>query len=888
MKISKIDKILNYIENNYEIELNFETLFYKLDKFYNKNKQDTKTLGKYHTPILLFDQLCHKFDIIKRIQFDENTKILDFCCGTGNLYFVLLDLLNNIHINMNIILYNIHLIDIDEFALKILKIKLYCWIKINNLEINVIDLYENIKCYDCLLEISDDTKYDFIITNPPFVNLKSNKEYKTKLRNLDYYKYSLKQCMNTYTISIERMIRILNKNGNIIIICPKQILTNKTNTCIRDFILTKCCINNIVNIDQKNRIFIDAKIDICIIDLTKNNLNKQFHYLTCNYKNNELVVLSDNIIIQDKLKILNNNIVNVTEIDMRIIESVRIFKKIKDFKQITNRRGNIDLTQNKKYISNEVSKYPLVRGRNISNLSTIDEYISEEIIHNKKINIKDQKLVSNQISNSTILKRINYRIVPKNYVISNSCNYILVENQIQTLQFILNSLITNYYFNIFSGNNHISNHEIDNLYIPDIFQNNININSNFTQYEIERKICNLYNFDEDLIQYLFNHYKIQKPPIITNHIFSKMSDMEQKMAKYISIGGNWKNIPENNTESKRLNTIRKTGGRTTLYGRLHYDKPSYTITTHFHRFPNGTNLHPTKNRTLTIREAALLQSFPINYKFSVKKNVAITQIGNAVPPLLAYHIGKHLFKHIKNKKTLDLFAGVGGMATGLIKCGYNVILSNEYDKKIANESNINHPSVKHILGDICDKDIKKQIIDYGNSNEIGLIVGGPPCQGMSGSGKRKVDDKRNKLYLEYFKVIEEIKPEAFVMENVVGLLSMKKENGTKIIDHIKEIVNELGYQISIWKLHAINYGIPQKRVRVFVIGHKEKTFELPSPLFGEKGSGLPYYTTVGDAIKFLEHTDETFECFINKNKFSKYNLYLNGDITFEEFYRQLS
>ena len=159
MKISKIDKILNYIENNYEIELNFETLFYKLDKFYNKNKQDTKTLGKYHTPILLFDQLCHKFDIIKRIQFDENTKILDFCCGTGNLYFVLLDLLNNIHINMNIILYNIHLIDIDEFALKILKIKLYCWIKINNLEINVIDLYENIKCYDCLLEISDGKEF---------------------------------------------------------------------------------------------------------------------------------------------------------------------------------------------------------------------------------------------------------------------------------------------------------------------------------------------------------------------------------------------------------------------------------------------------------------------------------------------------------------------------------------------------------------------------------------------------------------------------------------------------------------------------------------------------------------------------------------------------------
>jgi len=893
MNLSKlnIESLLNNIENGIDLntQINFETLFYDLDKFYNKNKQNTKQFGKYYTPTCLFNQLCNQFDIINRIRFNKTIKILDFCCGTGNLYFSFLDLLKNNDINIKTILPNINLIDIDEFALKILKIKLYCWININNIEIDIITLYKNIECYDCLLEINNNICYDLIISNPPFVNLKSNKEYKTKLKNLNYYKYSLTKSMNTYVISIERMIRILNKNGNIIIICPTQLLTNKTNSPIRDFILTKCSIHNIVKLSQKNKIFVDAKIDICILDLTKNNFNTQFHYLTCTYKNNQLCILSDNIINQDKLKILNNNIVDIKLIDIQIIESLQKFRQLKDCKQIINRRGNIDLTQNKKDITNQVSNYPLVRGRNISNLSHINEYISKETVLAKKINVENIKLVSNQISNSTLLKRLNYRIIPNNYIISNSCNYILIaKNHIQTLQLILNSLVINYYFNIFSGNNHISNHEINNLYIPDIFKNNIKININLTEYEIEREICNLYNLDENLIQYLFNYYKIQKPQIITNHIFSKMSDMEQRMAKHIPIGGNWKNIPETITESKRLNTIRKTGGRTTLYGRLSYNKPSYTITTHFHRFPNGSNLHPKKNRTLTIREAAILQSFPLKYKFSNKKNVAITQIGNAVPPLLAYHIGNHLFDHIKNKNTLDLFAGVGGMSTGLIKSGYNVILSNEYDKNIANETNINHPYIKHILGDICDKNIKKQIIDYANSNKIGLIVGGPPCQAMSGAGKRKVDDKRNKLYIEYFKIIEELKPEAFIMENVTGLLSMKKEDGTKIIDHIKEIVNKLGYKISIWKLHAIHYGVPQKRVRIFVIGHKNKVFEPPKPLFGENDSGLPYYTTVGDAIKFLEYSNETFECFINKNKFSKYNLYLNGDITFEEFYRQLS
>ena len=105
-----------------------------------------------------------------------------------------------------------------------------------------------------------------------------------------------------------------------------------------------------------------------------------------------------------------------------------------------------------------------------------------------------------------------------------------------------------------------------------------------------------------------------------------MSKLEESMSKHIKPGGNWKDIPLSINSSKRLNKIRETGGRTTLYGRLHYNKPGYTITTQFMRLPNSSNLHPKNERMITIREASIIQSFPLDFKFSNNKGVAITQI----------------------------------------------------------------------------------------------------------------------------------------------------------------------------------------------------------------------------------------------------------------------
>ena len=142
------------------------------------------------------------------------------------------------------------------------------------------------------------------------------------------------------------------------------------------------------------------------------------------------------------------------------------------------------------------------------------------------------------------------------------------------------------------------------------------------------------------------------------------------MVKSVPAGGNWQNIPSN-IPSKRLEQIRRSGGRTTLYGRLSLNKPSYTITTYFNRPGNGTYIHPIHNRVISAREAARFQSFPDNYVFGGSKASLCKQIGNAVPPLLAFAIARQTKKKTKTKNLLDLFCGAGGLSLGLTKAGFN-------------------------------------------------------------------------------------------------------------------------------------------------------------------------------------------------------------------------
>lgn len=171
---------------------------------------------------------------------------------------------------------------------------------------------------------------------------------------------------------------------------------------------------------------------------------------------------------------------------------------------------------------------------------------------------------------------------------------------------------------------------------------------------------------------------------------------------------------------------------------------------------------------------------------------------------------------------IDLFCGCGGLSYGFEKAGFNILLGIDNDGMALNVFEHNHSGAKSICGDITQ-------LGYSNIKEIigekriDIIIGGPPCQGMSLSGPRQFDDPRNKLYLSYIRFVEEIKPKAFVIENVPGLVSLFKG---QIKDSIINRLTGLGYKVIFKILCASDYGVPQNRKRVFFVGLRHDFFNF--------------------------------------------------------------
>lgn len=375
-----------------------------------------------------------------------------------------------------------------------------------------------------------------------------------------------------------------------------------------------------------------------------------------------------------------------------------------------------------------------------------------------------------------------------------------------------------------------------------------------------------------------------------NHVAAKLSSLELEMASHIPPGGNWQNIPES-IPSQRLAQIRKTGGRTTYYGRLRYDKPSYTITTYFNRLGNGCNLHPEQNRVMSNREAARFQSFPDSYVFLGSKTAQYKQIGNAVPPLLGRLVASLIKPYLHSLNFIDLFAGAGGISEGFAMDGYNLIAANEIEKKFFETYVYNHqkrfPNASYIAGDVTLQFTKDRIIRASENNPIGVVIGGPPCQGFSYAGWRNPEDRRNQLFKEFVYLVDAIKPEFFVLENVPGILTMRNGNAVK---EIVESFSSLGYTISApLKLNAEDFGVPQKRKRVIIIGSLYGIeIGQPSPLFSDKDTKLPNIITVKDAIGSLPPIEAGDDIMIRDVEFgslSPYDKLMMGEYSFDEFYK---
>lgn len=180
---------------------------------------------------------------------------------------------------------------------------------------------------------------------------------------------------------------------------------------------------------------------------------------------------------------------------------------------------------------------------------------------------------------------------------------------------------------------------------------------------------------------------------------------------------------------------------------------------------------------------------------------------------------------------IDLFAGAGGFGLGFQLTGkYEIVCSLERDAWAAKTLRTNKDDVQYIIeGDIRDYQYSKTIKDVCKVDPT-IIIGGPPCQGFSIAGpadKKDPNDPRNTLFVEFARWVEVFTPEVFIMENVTGLLTRKNTKGVRVFDIIQKTFKDLGYLTEKWILNAAEYGVPQFRERVFLIGNKREQIIHP-------------------------------------------------------------
>ena len=211
---------------------------------------------------------------------------------------------------------------------------------------------------------------------------------------------------------------------------------------------------------------------------------------------------------------------------------------------------------------------------------------------------------------------------------------------------------------------------------------------------------------------------------------------------------------------------------------------------------------------------------------------------------------------------VDLFCGAGGLSVGFEAAGFTPVFALDNDSAAIETYKFNHPYCKTVCSDI-EQIRAADIFEAAGTKHIPLIVGGPNCQGVSLRGKRDPNDPKNKMFMHFHRIIEEVQPDWFVMENVPGLLH--KHNRELAADIFKAF-EDIGYKCGADVLLAADYGVPQLRYRLFLIGNRlgaPISFPAPTHSCPFEKLGLtantdvkgrkkkPHWVTVSDAISDL-------------------------------------
>lgn len=478
----------------------------------------------------------YTFRKLKKSDF-ENFKILDFAIGTGRFYRQILTIFEEECgiSNDDAILHHVYGVDIDPIAVTISR--LIAFSKLNNKSIShLLTICNNIICKNALIheQLFDDVEaiskedcnglffngFDAVVSNPPYLVLKPNKNKMTKesvdkinymakyFRNSNFYKYAIEGMLNLYQLSIEAMIGMLKVNGEMGIICPSTLFADISTAKLRKHLLSKHKVSFIKYFSEDDSLFDNVTQATCIFNLTKNG------------KTNTIAIEQNgkkyNISFSSVKKLFPDNweIPAIDKIEWDILSKIASLSKLKECSYIRNKRGELDLTLYKEYITLSQTDLRLVRGNMITADGIVDknhEYVSREFLSKKspdylKHDYGHRRLICQQISNQAQKVRLKFVICQKNDILGNSCNYITVPDALLNKVYVLlNSALLNWRFKITSTNNHINNYELGELPIIDIDKLSTSIMES-DPISRDKAICRLYGLDINETNYIVNKY----------------------------------------------------------------------------------------------------------------------------------------------------------------------------------------------------------------------------------------------------------------------------------------------------------------------------------------------------------------------------------------------
>lgn len=493
-----------------------------------KSKNNLIEAGAVYTQ----DQVA--YEIVQRtlsnltVEKSESIKVLDFATGTGRFYRQIVRCLSELYrLSPNYsVINNIYAVDNDPIALNICRINaLHMLDDLNYNKAQIVAKHIILK--NALLKeqlFRDEMAirhtdfdglfyngFDAVVSNPPYLVLKPNKNKMDSetianinnmvkyFRNSHDYKFSIEGMLNLYQLSIEAMLGMLRVGGEMGVICPSTLFADVSASTLRKHLLSKHNVTYIKYFSEDESLFDNVTQAACIFHLTKGEECKSIDIVSGSK--------SYKVALEDVKHIFSSNweIPSIEQVEWSILRKMFSISTLKELPNVRNRRGELDLTLHKEFITREPTKMRLVRGNMITRVGIADanhEYVLPEFLKKKTGDFLScdqghRRLICQQISNMTQRVRLRFVVCNANDILGNSCNYITIAEELMPkMKVLLNSALLNWRFKLTSTNNHINNYELGELPIIDIDSIPADI-VDMDGMLREETICSLYGLDKE-------------------------------------------------------------------------------------------------------------------------------------------------------------------------------------------------------------------------------------------------------------------------------------------------------------------------------------------------------------------------------------------------------